>query len=54
MPEHRRRDGRRAQALDGVLSLGGLAERGSLDVALFQLRSLEQYLAGLRAISTLK
>src|SRR6202047_150276 len=49
--EHRRRCDRRLQTLDGVLPLGGLEERGPMDVALFHLRSVEQYLACLRITS---
>src|SRR5215831_4432545 len=46
--EHRRRSSRHPQTLDGVVLLGGLEERGAVDVALFHLRSVEQHLARLR------
>jgi len=39
------------QTLDGVLPLGGLEERGALDVAAFHVRSVEQYRARLRITS---
>src|SRR6516162_5204970 len=45
IPEHRRGYARNLPTLDGVLPLGGLEERGSVDVALFHLWGVEQYLA---------